>query len=105
MTVKELRQRYLEVFGEETAAQNKVWLVRRIAWRLQSLAEGGLSERAQRRAPELANDADIRMTPPPVKTPVEPIPERTATHTLRFQSDDRLPPPGTIVVGEDNGSV
>ena len=60
MTVKELRRRYLEVFGEETPAQNKVWLVRRIAWRLQSLAEGGLSERAQRRAADLANDADIR---------------------------------------------
>src|SRR5262245_53816403 len=64
MTIPELRWRYLEVFGEEASSHNKVWLVRRLAWRLQSLAEGGLSERAQRRAAELANDADIRMNPP-----------------------------------------
>jgi hypothetical protein len=39
MTVRELRRRYAEVFGEETRAGNKVWLVKRIAWRLQSLVE------------------------------------------------------------------
>jgi hypothetical protein len=47
MTVKELRDRYAEVFGEETPANNKAWLVKRIAWRLQAVAEGGLSERAR----------------------------------------------------------
>jgi len=50
MTVKELRARYAEVFGEETPARNKVWLVKRIAWRLQALAEGDLSQRARQRA-------------------------------------------------------
>jgi hypothetical protein len=40
LTVKELRARYAEVFGEETLAQNRAWLVKRIAWRLQALAEG-----------------------------------------------------------------
>ena len=33
-------------------------------WRLQALAEGDLSERARRRAAELANDADLRLAPP-----------------------------------------
>jgi hypothetical protein len=61
MTVKELRARYAEVFGEETPARNKVWLVKRIAWRLQALAEGDLSQRARRRAAELANDADLQL--------------------------------------------
>ena len=36
----------------------------RIAWRLQADAEGGLTERALQRAAELANDADVRVTPP-----------------------------------------
>jgi hypothetical protein len=58
MTVRELRVRYAEVFGEETRAGNKPWLVKRIAWRLQSLAEGDLSDRARQRAAELANDAE-----------------------------------------------
>ena len=56
MTVKELRAKYAEVFGETTRAGNKPWLVKRIAWRLQSLVEGDLSERARQRAAELAND-------------------------------------------------
>ncbi len=69
LTVKQLRQKYVEVFGEETNGHNKVWLVRRIAWRLQVLAEGDLSERARRRALDLACDADLRMSPPRVRTP------------------------------------
>src|SRR5262249_6209393 len=68
MTVKDLRARYAEVFGEETPAHNKAWLVKRIAWRIQALAEGDLSERARRRAAELACDADLRLNPPLVKT-------------------------------------
>lgn len=40
MTVNELRGRYAEVFGEPTNTANKTWLLKRIAWRLQALAEG-----------------------------------------------------------------
>jgi hypothetical protein len=60
MTPAQLRARYAEVFGEEARSGNKDWLRKRIAWRLQALAEGGLSERGIRRANELANDADLR---------------------------------------------
>jgi hypothetical protein len=67
MTIKQLRARYAEVFGDETAANNKAWLVKRIGWRLQAAAEGGLSQRARARAAELANDADLRLTPTPFK--------------------------------------
>ena len=45
------------MFGEATTTGHKTWLVRRIAWRLQALAEGDLSERAKARAAELAGDA------------------------------------------------
>ncbi len=64
MTVDELRKKYAEVFGEQTNGRHKAWLIKRIAWRMQANQEGDLSERARRRAAELANDADIRMTPP-----------------------------------------
>ena len=96
LTLPQLRARYAEVFGETTNANNKAWLVKRVAWRLQALAEGGLSERARRRAEELANDADIR-TMPPRSQAASPAPERTQTTTLKFKPDDRLPPPGTII--------
>jgi Protein of unknown function (DUF2924) len=64
LAVRKLRTRYGEVFGEQTRAGSKAWLIKRIVWRLQSIAEGDLSERARRRAAELANDADVRLSPP-----------------------------------------
>jgi len=97
MTVKELRARYAEVFGEETPAHNKTWLVRRIAWRLQALAEGDLSARARQRAAELANDADLRMNPPKVLAVAAVPGEPAEPRALRFKADDRLPPPGTLL--------
>jgi hypothetical protein len=107
LTVKQLRTRYAEVFGEQTPAHNRVWLVKRIAWRLQALAEGDLSERARRRAEELARDADLRLSPPrdlAVESPV-PAPERTATKAVRLQQDGRLPPPGTVITRRYKGAV
>ena len=64
MTVGQLREKYMEVFGEESRSNHKQFLFRRIAWRIQALAEGGLSERARRRALEIANDADLRIRAP-----------------------------------------
>ena len=64
LTVAQLRQRYADVFGEATSTRNKTWLIRRLAWRLQSLALGDLSQRARQRAAQLANDADLRCTTP-----------------------------------------
>src|SRR5262249_32672437 len=47
-----------------TRTGNKAWLVKRLAWRLQALTEGDLSARARRRAADLAQDADLRLSPP-----------------------------------------
>ena len=49
LRVSELRIKFAAVFGEPTPSHNRVWLVKRIAWRLQAKAEGDLSERARRR--------------------------------------------------------
>ena len=54
MTPGQLQQRYADLFGEPTRSRNKAHLIRKIAWRMQALAEGGLSERARQRAEELA---------------------------------------------------
>jgi hypothetical protein len=108
MTIKELKARYAEVFGESTNAANKSWLIKRIAWRLQALSEGDLSERARRRAAELANDADLRLSPPKIKAPpagAVAATERTVTGTLADKADGRLPLPGTILTREYKGVV
>ena len=97
LTVAGLRSRYAELFGEPTRTGNKTWLVRRLAWRLQALAEGDLSERARRRAAELAQDTDLRLSPPrhapDVTTPAaDGLPAR-----LPPRGNHRLPPPGTLL--------
>ncbi len=105
MNVKQLRERYAEVFGDETRTGNKAWLVKRIAWRLQAIAEGGLSQRARQRAAELANEGDIRMTPPKAKPALTQPNERTVTTAVRFSSDNRLPLPGTVLLREYKGDT
>lgn len=104
MTVRELQAKYAETFGENTNANNKAWLVKRVAWRLQALAEGTLSERARQRAAELANDADVRLSPPKVK-PAQSSAERTKATTLRIKGDRRLPPPGSLITREYKGET
>lgn len=102
LTVTQLKERYAVAFGEATKANHRGWLVKRIAWRLQERAEGGLSERARRRAAELADDADLRLSPPRLK--LVSVTE-TATKVIEARSDGRLPPPGSVLTrrykGED----
>jgi hypothetical protein len=98
LRVSELRAKFAVVFGEPTPSHNKVWLVKRLAWRLQALAEGGLSERARHRAAELVQEADLRLSAPPDGTaPSDPA------APVRWPADERLPRPGTILTRRYKG--
>jgi hypothetical protein len=88
-TVAQLRIRYLEVFAELSRSNHKQFLIRRIAWRLQALAEGDLSERARDRAISLACDADLRLRAPQSSG-------RAVTRPGRLR-DSRLPMPGAVL--------
>jgi hypothetical protein len=104
LTTPQLRSRYAAVFGEQTPANNRIWLIKRIAWRLQELAEGGLSDRARRRAAALANDADLRMNPPrpPRGSKTAPVIPATPSEPAL---DRRLPPPGTVLTRSYKGQT
>ena len=97
MSVDDLRGRYAEVFGEPTNGRHKDWLVKRIIWRMQSLAEGDLTERARRRAAELANDADLRRKAPPSPVVKPAIASPTRTRCLATSGDRRVPIPGSLI--------
>src|SRR5437899_1791236 len=84
MTVGQLRLKWRELYGEDTRSGNREYLWRRLAWRVQELAYGGLSERAQAWIKELGDD--LRMLPPrrwqPAQGPVR---------------DRRIPKPGVVL--------
>ena len=63
MKMAELRAKYAEVFGGETTSHNAAFLRKKIAWRIQELAEGGVTERAKARIAELGRDAPLRERP------------------------------------------
>jgi hypothetical protein len=103
LSVGQLRQRFAELFGETTKASNRIWLIKRIAWRMQALAEGDLSERARRRAAELARDADLRLNAPQSKATTTAPPSETIS--VPAPVDQHLPPPGTILTRPYKGRL
>jgi hypothetical protein len=103
LSIGQLRQRFTELFGETTNASNRTWLIKRIAWRMQALAEGDLSQRARQRAAELARDADLRLNPPQNKATSTTPPSEPAC--VPKPVDQRLPPPGTILTRPYKGQL
>ena len=101
MTVAQLQARHQELFGEPPRSTHKKHLVRRIAWRLQAVAEGDLTQRARRRAAELACDADLRIrTPRGQHSSASQRPEDSPP-----PRDPRLPVPGTLLVRSYRGQT
>lgn len=94
MTIAQLQLQYRELFGQASHSNHKNYLFRRVAWRLQALAEGGLSERARQYAHEIATDADLRLCAPK-RLGTQPA-VRVANASR--QRDPRVPAPGTQLI-------
>ncbi|KAA0250330.1 MAG: DUF2924 domain-containing protein [Acidobacteria bacterium] len=93
MTGPELAAQYETLFGAPPRSRNRQYLRKRLAYRIQELAEGGLSPRALDRIDQL-----IRLAPPPWRRPA------AGSHGLAAQPrlapatrDPRLPSPGTVL--------
>ena len=93
LSVGQLRVKYLEVFRQASCSNHKQFLVRRIAWRLQANAEGDLSERARRRAEQVAEEADLRIR----------APQSFLKEQAERNRDPRLPAPGTRLIRQFQG--
>lgn len=65
LSVRQLQEEFALVTGEVARSNNRVFLIKRIAWRKQAIAMGGLSERAMAKAAELAREDDLRVRPRP----------------------------------------
>ena len=101
MTVGQLARVYEEIVGEPARSRHKQYLIRRILWRVQARAEG---ERARRRAAELADDADVRVTPPrrPIVSAAVALPTAVADSADAL-TDRRLPVAGNLLVRKYKG--
>ena len=105
-TVRELQDRYFELFGQRSRSNHKQFLFRRVAWRLQALAYGDLSEQARRQALALAQDADLRIKAPAHLVGSAPrVLEPTLTSRRKAGRDARLPAPGSFLRREFKGQL
>ena len=99
MSVAELREEWKRLYdGEEPRVSNRVWLWKRLAWRIQELEYGGLSDAAQKRLEELMPTAELALRNPPGRrqsppAPIEPI------------RDKRIPPTGTVLLRRYKGQA
>lgn len=99
MSTGQLQEKWGEVFGEAPRSRNKAYLQKRLAYRLQEIAEGGLSAQCLARIDELSEKAPIRRRgrsagSMPAKSPeLKEVPER----------DPRLPPIGVELVKNHKG--
>jgi hypothetical protein len=97
LTITALRAKYAELFGEPSRSSNRDHLFRRVAWRLQAMAAGDLSEQARERARELARDADLRLRAPAAFW------QELEQKRKNVPRDPRIPPAGTELTREYKG--
>ena len=97
MPARELRKKYEEVFNDKKAASNnRVYLWKKIAYRIQELEYGSISGEAQAKVSQLMEEYDpINNKALRPEKPVEEKPQRPST-----ARDRRLPIPGTVITKE-----
>ena len=102
-SMADLRRKYQEAFHEETRCRHREHLFRRIAWRLQALAEGDLSQRARLRAQQIAQDGDLRINAPRDFFTVGGERVHTTAGQNGREPDRRLPLPGALLTRKWKG--
>lgn len=91
LSFDELKERWRALYGTEPPAYNKPFLVKRLAYRIQELAYGGLSENAKARLDEIAREngmdelASLERTSKPRKVGMPVI----GTRLVREWNDQR----------------
>jgi len=100
-TLLELRARYKELYGSETApSSNKVYLWRKIAYKLQEIEHGGLSTETQGKIEEFIQKYD----PINNKALRPEVNSDNKSKKPKLSRDKRLPIPGTIIIKEYKGT-
>ncbi len=99
MNVAELRCEWERLYGEPSRTRTREYLFRRLAWRVQEIEHGGLSDAAKARIDQLCPDTFTR-----TRTPREALDAATVANQPKPadpvsgpKRDPRLPVPGTVI--------
>ncbi len=97
LTVRELMDKHVELTGESTRSRNKDYLRKKLAWKIQERAEGGLSQKAQDKIDELAkvSPGHWRRTKTIAESSSKPTTKATKVNSR--SQDPRLPAVGTVL--------
>ena len=98
----ELKAIYKEVYGSETVpSSNKIYLWRKIAYKLQEIEHGGISGQAQGKIEEFIQKYD------PVNNKALRPDSNSGNNgrEVKLSRDKRLPIPGTIITKEYKGTT
>ena len=93
MTIGGLIARYRELYAEPPRSRNRGWLIRRLAWRTQELAEGGLPPSVLRTVRDLGDQL-------PERWRIRMAEKQRALVNVTVEvkpRDPRLPAPGTVL--------
>ncbi|MFA5092447.1 MAG: DUF2924 domain-containing protein [Candidatus Omnitrophota bacterium] len=98
-TLSELETKYEELFpGQKVPSNNKVFLWRKLAYRLQELESGGISAETQNKIKELIQKYD-----PINNLLLRPNNIKPITSNVSQLKDRRLPIPGSIITKNYKG--
>lgn len=99
-SIEELQHKYKELFStKETTCNNKVYLFKRIAYKLQEIESGGLSENVQNKIDDLIKEYD------PINNKVLRKMSGVENFRVGIQRDKRLPIPGAMITKIYKGAV
>lgn len=90
----EAQKRYKELFNTNASSNNKPYLIKKIAYRLQEMSEGGLSDEAKRRIIDFIDKYD------PINNKAlrpQVVSAGKNVVSIPFMRDKRLPIPGSVI--------
>lgn len=96
----DIQAKYKELFGQEPLSSNKVFLWRKIAYRIQEIEYGDISAETQSKIQELIKKYD-----PVNNTSVRPDSGSEQANKKKVNRDRRLPIPGTVITKEYKGKT
>ena len=94
---EELLKRYKELYGEDATGTHKIYLWRKIAYKLQEQEHGGLSAKAKGKLKTLIEEFD------PINNKAL-RPDKPMVSQQASVKDKRLPIPGTVITKEYKGA-